>query len=39
MQVLGPLQRRCGLSIDIAVVVELASRIEDLLHNEPYELF
>ena len=39
MQVLGPLQRRCGLSIAMVVVIGLASRIKDLLYNESYELF
>ena len=38
-QVLGPSQHRCRLlSIDVTVVVELASRIQDLPHNESCEL-
>ena len=38
MQVLGPSRRRSGYSIDVTVVVELASRIQDLPHNESCEL-
>ena len=38
MQVLGPSRCRCGLPIDVAIVVELASRIQDLRQNEPCEL-
>ena len=37
-QVLGPSRRRSGHSIDVTVVVELASRIQDLPQNEPCEL-
>jgi hypothetical protein len=38
VQVLGPSRCRYGLSsIDVTVVVELASRIQDLPHNESYE--
>ena len=38
VQMLGPSQRRSGYSIDMTVVVELASRIQDLPHNESCEL-
>ena len=38
VQVLGLLRRRSGHSIDVTVVVELASRIKDLPQNEPCEL-
>ena len=35
---LGPSQRRSGYSIDMTVVVELASRIQDFVQNESGEL-
>ena len=35
---MGPSRRRSGHSIDMTVVVELASRIPDLSHNESCEL-
>ena len=38
VQVLGPSRRRSGHSIDVTVVVELASRIQDLSQNEPCKL-
>ena len=38
VQVLGPSRRRSGHSIDVTIVVELASRIQDLSQNEPCEL-
>ena len=38
VQMLGPSQRRSGYSIDMTVVVELASRIQDLPQNESCEL-
>ena len=38
MQVLGLSRRRCGKLIDMTIVVELASRIQDLSQNEPCEL-
>jgi len=38
VQVLGPSRRRSGHSIDVTVVVELASGIQDLSQNEPCEL-
>ena len=39
MQLLGPSRRRCGwLPTNVTVVVELASRIQDLPHNESCEL-
>ena len=38
VQVLGPSRRRSGHSIDMTIMVELASRIQDLLHNESCEL-
>ena len=37
-QVLGPSRRRSGHSIDVTIMVELASRIQDLRQNEPCEL-
>ena len=38
VQMLGPSQRRSGYSIDMTVVVELASRIQDLPQNESGQL-
>ena len=38
VQLLGPSGRRWKSSIDVAVVVELASRIQDLVQNESGEL-
>ena len=38
VQVLGPSRRRSGHSVDVTVVVELTSRIQDLPHNESREL-
>ena len=38
VQLLGPSGRRCKSSMDMTVVVELASRIQDLLQNESGEL-
>ena len=38
VQLLGPSWRRSGHSIDVTVVVELATRIQDLSQNEPREL-
>ena len=38
VKVTGLSRRRSGHSIDVTVVVELAFRIKDLPHNEPYEL-
>ena len=35
---MGPSRRRSGHSIDMTVMVELASRIQDLPQNEPCEL-
>ena len=35
---MGPSRRRSGHSIDLTVVVELASRIQDLVQNESGEL-
>jgi hypothetical protein len=38
LQVLEISRCRCGFFIDMTVFVELASRIQDLLYNESYEL-
>ena len=38
VQLLGPLGARWKSSIDVTVVVELASRIQDLIQNESGEL-
>ena len=38
VQLLGPSGARWKSSMDVTVVVELASRIQDLLHNESCEL-
>ena len=38
VQVLGPSGHRWKSSMDVAVVVELASRIQDLVQNESGEL-
>jgi len=38
MQVLGLSRRRCGKLIDMTIMVELASRIQNLPHNESNEL-
>ena len=38
VQMLSPSRRRSGYSIDVTVMVELASRIQDLPHNESCEL-
>jgi len=38
VQIMGPSRRRSGHSIDMTVMVELASRIQDLSHNESCEL-
>ena len=38
VQLLGPSGARRKSSIDVTVVVELTSRIQDVPHNESYEL-
>ena len=38
VKLLGPLGRRWKSSMDVTVVVELASRIQDLVQNESGEL-
>ena len=38
VQLLGPSRARCKSSMDVTVVVELASRIQDLVQNESGEL-
>ena len=38
VQLLGPSGRRCESSMDVTVMVELASRIQDLVQNESGEL-
>ena len=38
VQLLGLSGRRCESSMDVTVVVELASRMKDLPHNESCEL-
>ena len=38
VQILGPSRRRSRHSIDVTVVVELTSRIQDLVQNESGEL-
>ena len=38
VQLLGPLGRRWKSSMDVIVMVELASRIQDLVQNESGEL-
>ena len=38
VQLLGPLGRRWKSSMDLTVMVELVSRIQDLPQNESYEL-
>ena len=38
VQLLGPSRRRWKSSMDVTVVVELASRIQDLVQNESGEL-
>ena len=38
VQLLGPLGRRWKSFMDVTVVVELASRIQDLVQNESGEL-
>ena len=37
VQILGPAGARCKSSMDVTVVVELASRIQDLVQNESGE--
>ena len=38
VQLLGPSGRQCESSMDVTVMVELASRIQDLVQNESGEL-
>ena len=38
VQLLGPSGRRCESSMDVTVMVELASRIQDLPQNESGQL-
>ena len=38
VQLMGPSRRRWKFSMDVTVVVELASRIQDLVQNESGEL-
>ena len=38
VQLLGPSRRRWKSSMDVTVVVELASRIQDLVQNESSEM-